>query len=278
MNTDDQHHHNHHHYYPLVEPSYGSATPPQAKRESSNGGGGLLGKSKYKLWVLAAILLLAFWSMFTGSVTLKWSAGNLSRLSDKLFHAPLYEDLDILEVEEREKVVRHMWEVYIHSSNRLPRFWSEAFQAAYESLAGDVPSVHDAAISEIAKLSLNPTFSSDASAAAANSSETRHPVQTLDDPADMEVRLNVTEEDVSKQIGLKSRHKPWNQTMDHGRVVNLSRLVSKILRDECLEHIVDIPYTLSGILNEAIFEGRKVGWCMFLTKLGNEEATLKAIW
>lgn len=162
--------------------------------------------------MLAAILLLAFWSMFTGSVTLKWSAGNLTRLSDKLFDTPLYEDLDILvplpvsvielieigrselnfivtdnanlrnfrplnlirrfdflvffgqEVEEREKVVRHMWEVYIHGSNRLPRFWSEAFQAAYDSLASDVPAVRDAAISEIAKLSLNPTFSSDSSA------------------------------------------------------------------------------------------------------------------
>ncbi|KAK4768706.1 hypothetical protein SAY87_003847 [Trapa incisa] len=178
MNTDDQHRHNHQHYCPLIEPPSGSATQPPAKMESINGGGGaaLLGKGKYKLWVLAAILLLAFWSMFTGSVTLKWTAGNLIRLSDKLFDAPLYEDLDILEVEEREKVVRHMWEVYIHSSNRLPRFWSDAFQAAYHSLADDVPAVRNAAISEIAKLSLTSTFSSDASAAA-DSSDTQHPAQ-----------------------------------------------------------------------------------------------------
>ncbi|KAL4295377.1 hypothetical protein GQ457_12G019400 [Hibiscus cannabinus] len=38
---------------------------------------GLLGKSGYKFWVLTAILLLAFWSMFTGSVSLKWSSGTL---------------------------------------------------------------------------------------------------------------------------------------------------------------------------------------------------------
>ncbi|XP_031406234.1 uncharacterized protein LOC116214886 [Punica granatum] len=167
MSKDDLHHH--HRYPPTASAAAAAAPvpPPAAKRESSEGGGGgLFGKRKYKLWVLAAILLLAFWSMFTGSVTLKWSAGNLTRLSDRLFDAPLYEDLDILEVEEREKVVRHMWEVYIHSSSsssRLPRFWSEAFQAAYDSLASEVPSVREAAISEIAKLSLDPTFLSSSS-------------------------------------------------------------------------------------------------------------------
>lgn len=80
-------------------------------------------------------------------------------------------------MEEREKVVRHMWEVYIHSSNRLPRFWSEAFQAAYDSLASDVPAVRDAAISEIAKLSLTSTISSDTSSD--DSSDPRFPAQSL---------------------------------------------------------------------------------------------------
>lgn len=104
MNTDDQHHHYHHNYPPTAASgaAAASASPPAAKRESSSssssldGRGGLLGKSKYKLWMLAAILLLAFWTMFTGSVTLKWSAGNLTRLSDRLFDTPLYEDLDVL--------------------------------------------------------------------------------------------------------------------------------------------------------------------------------------
>lgn len=56
---------------------------------------GLFGKSRYKFWVLAAILLLAFWSMLTGSVTLKWSAGNLARFSDE-FDLTNFDDLDIL--------------------------------------------------------------------------------------------------------------------------------------------------------------------------------------
>lgn len=58
-------------------------------------------------------------------------------------------------MEEREKVVRHMWGVYTQSkSTRLPRFWLEAFEAAYEHLASDVQGVRDAAVSEIAKMSM----------------------------------------------------------------------------------------------------------------------------
>ncbi|XAR61779.1 hypothetical protein NMG60_11016294 [Bertholletia excelsa] len=123
--------------------------------EGSNGGGGfLLGKGRYKFWALAAILLLAFWSMLTGTVTLKWSAGNLNPLSDD-FDSPIHDDLDILEVEEREKLVRHMWDVYTHSATiRLPRFWLRAFEAAYEDLISDVAAVRSAAMSEIAKMSL----------------------------------------------------------------------------------------------------------------------------
>lgn len=118
-------------------------------------------RNRYKFWVLAAILLLAFWSMFTGSITLNWSAGNLTRLSDDL-NLPTYEDLDILEVEEREKVVRHLWDLYTQrqtgssrrSTSRLPRFWQEAFEAAYDPLSSDVPAVRNAAVSEIAKMSI----------------------------------------------------------------------------------------------------------------------------
>lgn len=59
------------------------------------------------------------------------------------------------EVEEKEHLVRHMWDIYTHSSStKLPRFWQEAFEAAYEALASDVAAIRDAAVSEIAKLSL----------------------------------------------------------------------------------------------------------------------------
>ncbi|CAL9750919.1 unnamed protein product [Musa acuminata subsp. burmannicoides] len=59
-------------------------------------------------------------------------------------------------MEERAKVVRHMWDVYAHShsTSRLPRFWQQAFEAAYEELAGDDPASRDAAVAEIARLSM----------------------------------------------------------------------------------------------------------------------------
>ncbi|XP_072978134.1 uncharacterized protein [Typha angustifolia] len=114
----------------------------------------LFGKGRYKFWALAAILLLAFWSMLTGTVTLKWSAGNLTRLSDDLDPA-FHDNLDVLEMEEREKVVRHMWDVYAHNQRiRLPRFWQEAFEAAFEELASDDVHIRDSAFAEIALMSL----------------------------------------------------------------------------------------------------------------------------
>ncbi|XP_022739993.1 uncharacterized protein LOC111292067 [Durio zibethinus] len=129
-----------------------TTTATNVKKESSDSS--LFGKGRYKFWALAAILLLAFWSMFTGTVTLRWSAGNLNRLSDDL-GSPIHDDLDVLEMEEREKVVKHMWDVYTNSRRiRLPRFWQQAFEAAYKELTSDVPGAREAAITEIAKMSV----------------------------------------------------------------------------------------------------------------------------
>ena len=59
-------------------------------------------------------------------------------------------------MEEREKVVKHMWDVYTNSRRiRLPRFWEDAFEAAYEDLTSDAPGVREAAITEIAKMSVH---------------------------------------------------------------------------------------------------------------------------
>lgn len=69
-------------------------TTATAKKESSDSGLAF-GKGRYKFWALGAILLLALWSMFTGTVTLRWSAGNLNRISDD-FDAPIHDDLDVL--------------------------------------------------------------------------------------------------------------------------------------------------------------------------------------
>ncbi|CAM8985672.1 unnamed protein product [Rhodiola kirilowii] len=114
----------------------------------------LFGKGKYKVWALSAILLLAFWSMFTGTISLRWSAGNLNRISDEM-DVRISDDLDVLEMEEREKVVQKMWDVYTNGHVRLPRFWQEAFESAYEELSTDDPGVREAAISEIAKMSIH---------------------------------------------------------------------------------------------------------------------------
>ncbi|KAM7520217.1 hypothetical protein LguiB_019179 [Lonicera macranthoides] len=124
-----------------------------SKKETSDSPSVARGRCRF--WALAAILLLAFWSMLTGTASLRWSAGNLSRFSDD-FDIPMHDDLDVLEMEEREKVVKHMWDVYTNNRRiRLPRFWQEAFEAAYEDLTSDVPEVREAAISEIAKMSLH---------------------------------------------------------------------------------------------------------------------------
>ncbi|MFS8033780.1 hypothetical protein Hanom_Chr17g01573581 [Helianthus anomalus] len=48
-----------------------------------------------------------------------------------------------------------MWDVYINSGRiRLPRFWEEAFVAAYEDLISDVHVVREAAGTEIARMSV----------------------------------------------------------------------------------------------------------------------------
>ncbi|KAK2660512.1 hypothetical protein Ddye_007045 [Dipteronia dyeriana] len=131
-------------------------SPPTSTSSSSSSFASSLSgiKTGYKFWVLSALLLLALWSMFTGSVSLKWSSGDLTRLYDDV-DFPINDDLDILEVEDREKVVRRMWDVYTQSASvRLPRFWQEAFEAAYEYLTSDLPGVRDVAVSEIAKMSM----------------------------------------------------------------------------------------------------------------------------
>ncbi|XP_047313213.1 uncharacterized protein LOC124916527 [Impatiens glandulifera] len=112
------------------------------------------GRGRYKFWALTALLLLAFCSILTGTVTLRWSLGNLNRFSDE-FDKLNSDDLDALELEERAVVVNHMWDVYTNSRRiRLPRFWQEAFVSAYEYLTSDDSGVREAAVSEIAKMSL----------------------------------------------------------------------------------------------------------------------------
>ncbi|KAG9135817.1 hypothetical protein Leryth_002533 [Lithospermum erythrorhizon] len=144
---------------PVSTPSSSSASNTSFKRDPPPSSaalfGGLFGRGRYKFWALAAILLLAFWSMLTGTVTLRWSAGNLNRFEDDVDATTVHHDLDVLEIEEREKLVKHMWDVYTNSKRlKLPKFWQQAFEAAYEGLAGDDPEVREETFSEIAKMSL----------------------------------------------------------------------------------------------------------------------------
>ncbi|KAI3832293.1 hypothetical protein MKW92_031108 [Papaver armeniacum] len=99
----------------------------------------LLGKGKFKFWVLAAIISLAFCSIFKDN------------------HSQM---VFFLEIEEREKVVKHMWDAYTHTSSRivLPKFWRRAFEAGYQDLINDDLGVRNAAISEIAKIVLTRSF------------------------------------------------------------------------------------------------------------------------
>ncbi|MCL7044152.1 hypothetical protein MKW94_009741 [Papaver nudicaule] len=119
----------------------------------------LFGKGKFKFWVLAAIVLLAFCSIFTGTITLKWSSSsgilNHFSLDDDFINSPILDDLDVLEIEEREKIVKHMWDAYTHTSRIvLPKFWRRAFEAGYQDLVSDDLTVRNSAVSEIAKMSI----------------------------------------------------------------------------------------------------------------------------
>ncbi|XP_076955455.1 uncharacterized protein LOC143630280 [Bidens hawaiensis] len=110
-------------------------------------------RGRYKFWILSAILLLSFWSI----LTLHLSLANLNPLTeDFTARSPLFDHFDVLEIEEREKVVKHMWDVYTNNRRiKLPRFWQEAFVAAYEDLTSDEQEVREAAVSEIAKMSFH---------------------------------------------------------------------------------------------------------------------------
>ncbi|KAL6588008.1 hypothetical protein OROMI_000986 [Orobanche minor] len=145
---------------PVSTPTSSSVLPSSSsssgipRRDSLSDSPNIFGRGRYKFWALAAILLLAFWSMLTGTVTLRWSAGDLKDRFNDDYSSHSADDLDVLDMEEREKLVKHMWNVYIHSQRvRLEGFWQEAFVAAYEDLTSEVPEVREAAIAEIATMS-----------------------------------------------------------------------------------------------------------------------------
>ena len=77
----------------MDDDSLPTTTAPSLRKETSDSV--MFGRGRYKFWALAAILLLAFWSMLTCTVTLRWSAGNLNSLVDDI-DTPIRDDLDVL--------------------------------------------------------------------------------------------------------------------------------------------------------------------------------------
>lgn len=105
---------------PVSTPTATSAIPLRKETSSaavaSNGSdhsSPCFGRGRYKFWALGAILLLAFWSMLTGTVTLRLSAANLNHLSNRdSFDAPLPDDLDAL-VNASSLLVFSLFSVYV---------------------------------------------------------------------------------------------------------------------------------------------------------------------
>lgn len=68
--------------------------PTNQKKDSSDSV--LFGRGRYKFFAFAALMLLAFWSMFTGTVTLRLSTEDLNRLSEDIGIPTNHESLDVL--------------------------------------------------------------------------------------------------------------------------------------------------------------------------------------
>jgi len=72
----------------------------------------LLGKGRYKVWALAAIALLALWSMSAASVSLRWSSsGDL---------ASVYGDMDVPLADDLDSLVRTHAPFYLSRPTRPP--------------------------------------------------------------------------------------------------------------------------------------------------------------
>ena len=71
-----------------------AATATNQKKDSSDSV--LFGRGRYKFFAFAALMLLAFWSMFTGTVTLRLSTEDLNRLSEDIGIPTNHESLDVL--------------------------------------------------------------------------------------------------------------------------------------------------------------------------------------
>lgn len=80
------------------QPRLHSPTPASATKISipiSSSEAALFGKGRYKVWALAAIALLALWSMFAASVTLRLSSVDLATTFGDASD-PLIDELDPL--------------------------------------------------------------------------------------------------------------------------------------------------------------------------------------
>lgn len=113
-----------------------------------------IGRSRYKLWVLVAILLLAFWSVLSGSAWIAGKSSDAENFGAGWLREEEEYQFDVLDLELREKLARHMWDKYRQNPKyKLNSFWQVAFEAAFEEMDSESPAVKQAAVTEIAKLS-----------------------------------------------------------------------------------------------------------------------------
>lgn len=80
---------------PVSSPAMHLTSSAIAHSKKESPGSVVFGRSRYKFWALAAMLMLSFWSILTGTVTLRWSAGNLNTVSHDIDIA-IHEDLDVI--------------------------------------------------------------------------------------------------------------------------------------------------------------------------------------
>lgn len=84
---------------PVSTPTSSSSTsfvPSSSSRKDGSSESSASGRGRYKYWAFAVILMLAFWSMLTGTVSLRWSAGDLDESFTQDYHSPSADDLDVL--------------------------------------------------------------------------------------------------------------------------------------------------------------------------------------
>eukprot|EP00246_Nothoceros_aenigmaticus_P007300 TRINITY_DN2099_c0_g1_i1.p2 TRINITY_DN2099_c0_g1~~TRINITY_DN2099_c0_g1_i1.p2 ORF type:complete len:188 (-),score=32.73 TRINITY_DN2099_c0_g1_i1:672-1235(-) len=139
-----------------------------------------VGKNRYKTGGLTVLMCLAVWSVVSGGAGLavRLSVG-IYPFSDRLTEtgvdslaALLMNDVEDnfdgtaheirqspiagWELAERANIVLWVWDAYVNDpSRKMSNFWHDAFEAAFEEMESEDQAVKNAAVEEIARLTVN---------------------------------------------------------------------------------------------------------------------------